>query len=638
MATRRAWFGSIASVALACTSHADGLVPERAAPAVAPQAGPAGPVAEAKREETPGSRPEDVKDVPPEATPEALPPVPGVSLQLKVTPAVWKPGVEPKLALAFVNESSAAIKFVSPLDGSWDGMREPTYAIELLDEGGAPVDGVFGPPLGRCGMTNALVPADDVITLGAGGRQDAAKSRNSFAFYQPIGEVARPGRYRARVRYRSTLAEATRMEVVSNPVEVEIRGTNMDLWTCWKEQVDAGSNYRAVGSAPVAAAGFGEQWAVLVQRREEGIERGIEVRDGEIQLHVVDAAGPQGWSPIARGDLARPRMVGLGEGAWIVFGPGRGEGPRALTAVVVRPREGGGVPDVGAPQELVRDSANAYVLAIASAGEGAAALYLAGQDEAAALQFQAVDARGARVGEPVPVVQVPSHVSSVQLAGDGARGYLAVWTQGTDIVVAPLGPRGESRAEAIVLGEHLGAPQSVWPAEDGGFRLAYHKNYMLGSNSRDTMGFYLQAYDASGRASGSRVALSRASAEQSSFGGFAAGPGGGARAYERERRAGERRRPSELLFAPLGEEARPIASTLLGEPWIAAVRGGYVVMWADSRDDASQVCSALGECVGEAYVSIWREGQAMLGPTRLTRDARSKPRAASGGDWRALCP
>ena len=631
---RAAWFGAIAWVSSGCAGHEApaGERGQREAPAIA------GPATELGRggaavEAPVGARVTAAEPAEP-PPPPAPPSRPGVSLKLAVKPTVWTKGVTPQLDLTFVNESPEAITFVSPLDGSWDGMRAPNYALELVDEAGTPVPGVLGPPLGRCGMTNALQPEQDVIKLGPRGRQKAAASPNSFTFHGQVTEVARPGKYRARVRYAWSGPEATAMSAVSDEVPVEIRGTDMALWSCWNEQQRAREDHRSVTYWPEQALGLGDGFAALVRRYEEGAARGEEVRASAAELHLIGPEGPRGSVVVAAdAKAARAQAAALPGGVWVVWGLDRDEGD-ALMATLVRE---GRTPEPA--RVLAPAVANAYVLAVAGGGAGAGVLYLRAQGEdAAELTFQAIDAAGASAGEPVAVEPISPHTSGVRLAGDGPRGFLAAWTDREEIVVAPLDARGQARGELIRLGGKLGDPGSLWPRADGGFDLAYHKNYVLGSAPRDMMAFYLQSFDARGVVFGSRTALSRPSAESPGFGAYAAGPRGGARAYARERGASSGRRPAQLMVGPVSAEARVLSETLVGEPTIAALGDDFLVLWSDSRDDASPACAKTGECVGEAYAAIWREGQGdLLAPTRLTRGAQPKPAFASGDRWRELC-
>ena len=82
-----------------------------------------------------------------------------------------------------------------------------------------------------------LVPAQDILELAPHARVPAQRSPNSFPFFGTVLADARPGAYRARVRYRSDgLPGATPLELVSNAVAVTVRGGNLALWQCQREQ------------------------------------------------------------------------------------------------------------------------------------------------------------------------------------------------------------------------------------------------------------------------------------------------------------------------------------------------------------------------------------------------------------------
>ncbi|MBT3217637.1 MAG: hypothetical protein HN348_00980, partial [Proteobacteria bacterium] len=84
-----------------------------------------------------------------------------ITMELSFTDDSVDVGDELEWTVTLTNHSTTEVVIVRPLDGSFAGMREPYWSLELLDEGGEIVDHALGfGPEGRCGMTNPLQPED----------------------------------------------------------------------------------------------------------------------------------------------------------------------------------------------------------------------------------------------------------------------------------------------------------------------------------------------------------------------------------------------------------------------------------------------------------------------------------------------
>ncbi len=572
----------------------------------------------------------------------------GVELRLAVSPKVWEGDKPPTLTLTFVNHGTARVRVVSPLDGSWEGMRAPGYTLEMIDERGAVVQDVLGVPGGRCGMTNPLVPEQDILSLEPGARISAQRSPNTFPFYGTVLADARPGNYRARVRYRADAAElpgATALELVSNSVAVTVRGGNLALWQCQREQKRLALKQRYVAIEPLDLRATGDGTLALYRAQETTVTGATSRRSGELFLQRLGPTGAPSprWPALslARADgLALARVAAIDGGALVLYTVDarvHGTGPETLHAVVLR-----GADDawqVG-PARQWATVATAYGLALARSGDRLAALYLSKGTGPIrqALSFQAIDRAGAAIGEPVRLAA--SAGLDAQLAVDPRSGeFWAAWTDTGKSFVQALGADGRASTPAIAIGEGFGSLDELWPQAPG-FALAYQKNFTRGEIANDAMAYYLQGFDKTGAKLDKPGLLSPPSRGDPHWGELAWSERGAARAYVQQRinRDGRQQEPSDLMFGPLGLDARVVASSLLGEPTIAASGEEFVVAWSDARDDGSKACLRLGACVGELYVASWRlDGTQRLAPTRLTRLAVPRPPVAIDDRWRELC-
>lgn len=574
----------------------------------------------------------------------------GVELRLVIAEKVWEGDRSPTLTLTFINHGDTGVRVASPLDGSWDGMRAPSYALELLDERGVVVPGVLGVQGGRCGLTNPLVPAQDILELAPHARVPAQRSPNSFPFFGTVLADARPGAYRARVRYRSDgLPGATPLELVSNAVAVTVRGGNLALWQCQREQQRLAAQQRYVAIEPLDLEAVGDGALLLYRAQETTVNGATSKRRGELFVQRLGPAGALGPAlSLGRIDgLALAQVAAIDGGALVLYTADArvdGVGPETLHAALVRGSDDNWQ---AAPARSWGAVASAYSLGLARSGDQLAAIYLTqGTGHTSTLSLQRIAGDGARVGAPLRLGT--STGVDAQLAASPARGeFWAAWSDAGVVQVRALGPDGRGASPAIALAGRFGSLDALWP-QVGGFSLAYQKNFTRGDIPGDMMGYYLQRFSASGGPLGPPEPLSPRSPTDPSWGALAWRDQAAARVHTQQRvgKDGRTQEPSELRFGPVGGDTRVIAGTLLGEAVIAATADAYLVAWSDARDDLGRPCQRLGACVGELYVAGWRRDPTAslatplaptLAPTRLTRLAVARPTADPDTRWRELC-
>ncbi len=564
----------------------------------------------------------------------------GPSLRLAVTPAVWDTGTKPLLDLHFVNDGKRAVQVVSPLDGSWDGMREPAYTLELLDPSGVPITDALGPVGGRCGLSNPLQPAEDIRVVLPGASVNAHASTNSFPFHAEVGEAARPGEYLAQVRYRSALPGASALELVSNQVKVTIRGGSMPLWNCWHAHETRAASFVEAGSMPHDLQALGDGQALLYVRSETTRIGGKQQRKGELFLQRLGPAGARlmAASLTRWPGLAHARALPIDGGLLVAYTVDERSAGGRQSLYLLKLRAVGDALHIDTPKLHTADLANAYNISLARAGDTLAVLYLKndGPDKSAVM-IHLLDATGTAIAAPQRLATA-AYLADARLAS-GPRGFWATYSTGPEITVVQLGPGGRPASPAVVLKERLGSIDAVWP-QDGSFALEYHKSFTLGSVPNDKMGYYLQSFDPGGRKRSAAVALSPASASDPHWGSLARSDAGAVRVHGVERidRSGRRMPVSDLMFGPVGRDARKLSSTLVGEPRVHALGDDFFAAWSDARDDRSRACERLGACVGEVYVASWKRGQQpLLAPTRVTHGAVPRPPVSDDGRWRELC-
>lgn len=551
--------------------------------------------------------------------------VPGVELRLTVTPQVWEAGTLPRLDLTFVNGSPSPVRIGSPIEGGWRLGRAYRYALELVDERGEVVPDVFGPPLGYCARVPHFQPGVDDAVLAPGATLDAHQSPNSSRYDREVPEVARPGRYKARVRY---VAEGeTAMTLVSNEVDVEIRG-DMALWECYRRLTarDSDKPDQGVGFRPMGVRALRSGYAVLHARDSE--DESVDV----LSVQLFDERGARGRPlrlPGTRAWLTRAHVLATDAGLWIAHQAAeddivtlRIEGERAQVAASLRSDIYPGYFHHSAAARSKDQVGLLYVQAVAN--------------HETDLTFARRDAAtGALRGAPRVLQHSESSALDTAVAPDGKDGFLVTWTDRGSTYVLAIDAQGRSPQPARIIGSYSDV-RALRPLASG-FVVAARTYETRPDASPGIERFVLASFDGRGDPSDTRVLIT--SGEHGTDWGDIAWSGAAAGwAFGRRRSphavAGEL--PSELVFAREGSERR-LADTLRGAPFLDVRGEDFVLSWADVRDDRSEACVKVGECNAEVYAAIVRRDGVVLPPTRLTREARPRVTSYPSHRWEQLC-
>lgn len=560
------------------------------------------------------------------AADEAASTVPGIELRLAVTPTVWEAGTLPRLDMTFFNGSSTTVRVGSPIEGGWRLGRPYRYALELFDEQGKLIPDVFGPPPGYCARVPAFQPGVDDAVLVPGATLDAYQSPNSSPYDREVPEVARPGRYRARVRY--VAEDETVMTVISNPVEVEIRG-DMALWECYRKLAARDNEMpdQGVGFRPLGVRALQSGYAVLHTRDSE--DESVDV----LTVQLFDERGPRGQPlklPGTRGWLGQAHVVATDAGLWIAHQAAendlvtvRIEGDRAQVVASLRSGMYPGYFHHSAAARSEDQIGLLYVQAVAN--------------HETDLTFARRDATtGALRGAPRVIEHSESNASETAVASDGKDGFLVTWTDRGSTYVLAIDAQGRSARPAVIVGPYRDV-HAIHPLADG-FVIAAGTYETKPDYSPGIERFLLAGFDARGDPSDAPRVLLTSGEHGTDWGDIAWSGSTPGWAFGRRRSphasAGEL--PSELVFARAGSERR-LADTLWGAPSLDVRGEDFVLTWADVRDDASEACRKVGECNAEVYAAIVRRDAVVLPPTRLTRGARPRLTSYPSHRWEQLC-
>lgn len=470
--------------------------------------------------------------------------VPGVELRLTVTPRVWEAGTLPRLDLTFVNGSPSPVRVGSPIEGGWRLGRPYRYALELVDERGEVVPDVFGPPPGYCARVPHFQPGVDDAVLAPGATLDAHQSPNSSRYDREVPEVARPGRYKARVRY---VAEGeTAMTLVSNEVDVEIRG-DMALWECYRRLTarDSDTPDQGVGFRPMGVRALRSGYAVLHARDSE--DESVDV----LSVQLFDERGARGQAlrlPGTRAWLTRAHVLATDAGLWIAHQASeedivtlRIEGERAQVAASLRSDIYPGYFHHSAAARSEDQVGLLYVQAVAN--------------HETDLMFARRDAAtGALRGAPRALQHSESSAHDTAVAPDGKDGFLVTWTDRGSTYVLAIDAQGRSPRPAQIVGSYSDV-HALRPLA-GGFVVAARTYETRPDASPGIERFVLASFDGRGDPRDTRVLIT--SGEHGTDWGDIAWSGAAAGwAFGRRRspHAVPGELPSELVFAR-GERAQ----------------------------------------------------------------------------------
>lgn len=580
------------------------------------------------------------------AVDEEPPPPPelaGVELRLAVEPLVWDTGTVPAFALTFVNRSRNEVRIGSPIEGSWNGLRSPGYVLEMIDESGGRIADAIGPPPALCATIPHFQAGIDDTVVAPGGEADAFHSPNAAPWIRPVLSAARPGKYMARIRYIAPEAPLTAMTAVSNPVAVEIRGGNMAMWTCYRELIEQQAAdrklRREVTLRPTDVVAVADGFAAVYLREEMRRVDDMPTYVQTIGVQLVRDSGPHG-EPVVIPDATLGRAVAGDQGIFLVVArPGDdGETPQKIWLQRRGARLIAGDPEPLAPN-LVAYFGTAW-LAISRSGDVIAVAYqhMPGRErtELAVQTFSARD--GAKLGGPEVLGTSDNNLHGLDLAPAAGGGFHVAWVDRTGAHAARLDASGRARGAPLTIASPMDTLHAV-SAWGSGYALAYFATTSYGGQgSGPTQGFFLSEYDGRGEPRGAPLDLSPSAYYDERHADFVRVGDAAVWAYNPPRMV-EGQAPATLLLRRTGGEPRKISDDTLGPVHLAARADTVAVAWSDTRHDRSRACVKARECVGEAYVAVYRGDAPVLGPTRLTRASVPAAYPSFAAErWEALCP
>ncbi len=539
---------------------------------------------------------------------------------------------ELEFSVELVNHSKQKIRFIRPVDGSFDGMREPLWELEFLGEDGQPVPSALGyGPEGRCGMVNDLAKKD-IYTVPAGESLALSGEQLEWVPPMPVRPSARPGSYGVRLRYRvSSIDEGTQLELVSEPVTLTIEGGDPALWACRTRQLEQRADNRYTQAGPVRVYPRpGGGYLLLYGRSTHQTTAGRSVTSSELFGTLLDEAGQRLGEPTlirASDDAGYLAVLQVPGGLIIAETPGA-VGGRAVDVTFVG--ETDGQFKVGGTTRISEPPGNPYIIQLARNGERVALAFEGPGISGAALMVQLLDLEGTPLGKPWTIAKGDEYVGFSQLISTPS-GFQALWTAGSGQgrmrrLGADGAPVGDTQAYTFG-GQFVAAGVAL----DEEIQIVYSDASMSGQDRSDTMGLYLLRLSAAGTPLAEPVPLSPRDREVARFGDAAWLPDG------RYARVFDERGPLHFGLGSGPTTRLTDAGSGGGSAAIWAHEDRFVVAWSDHRDDTSTACTALGECSMEAYFAVFDEdGKALLPATRVTHEATPQV-VAPYHDWEQYC-
>lgn len=546
-----------------------------------------------------------------------LPPAPGVELRIAVSPTVWDLGAQVEVAVELINNSTRAIVVVPPQDGSWWGQRDPDYSLEFLDEHGAVLPRAIGQP-GGCANVGGF-HVDRLLPVPPGGRVSLHDAPHAFPYPFSVDITAHPGRHRVRLRYRADLPGASPIELVSNTVEVTIRGGDPAIWSCYNHRDHIPPPYTTRSHAPHQAIAFADGWLVLDRpdvtfaadyrwRRTHAWSLIRLDRDGRVRGGPLALRGAVGW-----GDV---QLLAIGPDVWLVAAAGT-----ALHAMKISDAADG--PRPGSLVVWARDLSDADPFALASD----AVLYFGrsvGDEHDPVHGTEAVLQRladGAALGDPI-VVGVTRNARVLSLAADPRGGWWTAWSGFKGATVQHVDAAGTPDAAPLALAddEVLGLH-----ADPAGFTRVLKPNascLVIQSHTDATLG--------------PATAIGGAIGSDCWYGQAAWNTAGAAVTFH------DVLPPPDigevLRFAAPGGPTRTLSRTAVTVPARLAARGDeWLIVWSDHRADNDRGCHTSAGCVGELWLAIATDTGLRVRPTAISRDAVPAPPDRDNQDWRDRC-
>lgn len=553
-----------------------------------------------------------------------------VALELRAASRV-DVGDELAITLRVRNGSDRPVTLVRPIYGSWELARHPRYALEWTDERGEAVADPLGFAPGlECGTLDPITRSD-LVTVGPGATAALANGPSARTSHAVLAS-ARPGRYTLRVRYLAQgIDDANDLQLVSEPVAVEIVGGDPAMWACRAEQLAAERDHEWVSVSP---AGLLERddglWLVFSAYRHRVVD-GRQVPGGELWMQRLgedlSAVGDPQLLRAADEELGWIGVDTLEDRLAAVATPGP-VGSRRIEASAIEIRDGRALAD--APKLVQAGPGNPYVTRVVGRGDRLAILHDGADADDGALMLSMVDRTGAPLGS---ARRVATMATDFELLPVGKAELLAIWLE------RGKHDGGVMQRLAANTGDDVGEPVrfELDPSRSlAGARLdrdvlelAWSDASTRGDDPSDMMGLYVGRFSTlTGRPLALARALSPESRSEARF---------GAVAWHGDRLARAYLENGTVQFG-LGS-TMPLSLDAGGTVMLELVAGGFVALWTDHRDDDSQACRTLDDCVPEVYGARFRsDGSQHAPPRRLTVRARSKPFVASPFDWQRHCP
>jgi hypothetical protein len=548
-----------------------------------------------------------------------LPAAPGVALRIAVRPAVWDLGAEVEVAIELINDASQTVVIVPPQDGSWWGQRDPDYSLEFLDDRGAVLPRAIGQP-GGCGNVGGF-HVDRLLSVPPGGRASLHDAPHAFPYPFRVDITAHPGRHRVRLRYRADLPGASPIELVSNTVDVTIRGSDQAVWSCYNHHDHIPPPYTTRSHAPRQAIAFADGWLVLDRpdvthaadyrwRRTHAWSLLRLDRDGRVLGRPLALRGAVGWGDVqllAVGPADVRLVAAAGPALHAMTISDAADGPRLGPPVVWS----SGLSDAD-PFALTAD-------AVLYFGRSIGDVHDANDGTEAVLQRIV---GGAPLGDPV-VVGVTRSARVLSLAADPRGGWWTAWSGFKSATVQHVDPTGTPDAAPIALAddEVLGLH-----ADPAGFTRVLQP---------DARCLVRQSHTAAAEP-GPAVAIGDAIGSDCWAGQVAWNAAGAAVTFH------DVLPPPDygqaLRFAGPGGPTRTLSRTAVTVPARLAARGDeWLIVWSDHRADNDRGCLTSEGCVGELWIAIATDTGLRVPPTAISRDAAPAPPERDHRAWRDRC-
>lgn len=542
-------------------------------------------------------------------------------------------GEELGLELELRNESSEPLTVVRPVCAGYSLPSHVSYELEWTDQDGEPILDPLGFATHSSCTPRKQIERADLVTIEAGA--SAKIPRDPRGPEHVVQATARPGHYTLRVRYLARGIEAAdEVQLLSEPVEIEITQGDAASWKCRAEQLAAASDYveRSVNPVALVQASDGQAWLV-VRTQGTTVVGGESQSVAEIWMQRIGRA----LNPVGDPELIRRTDE---RNSFDVSAAAVADEVLVLSATTGRDRglvgqrvdlagaSQGGHPQVSQPW-LIQAGGTGSVRTI-GLREGFAVL----DDRLESGQYDLT----LRVMSPSGKALVAPRIVSdsaydFALVSTDPHEFAALWIDGPTNTLGVLqrfdAASGEPLAEPITF-EFDSSPQFVgarihedtvelaWTTTGDGFDGIYARPFALDD----------------GHPRGPARELSR----YSSF------HNGGAVAWY-----GEEILVSDVvgtqLLARVGERAQLQLSDTSGfsvsapSVVVLVTRSGYLLLWSDMRDDRSNSCTVLDDCETEVHGAlIGIDGERIGGPRRLTSLAQLGPFEPRRDLWTEYCP